>query len=232
MQISINTADCGPDELTALIALCASLGGRLPSRGVGTVHVDLPAGAMSQDEAEDRLAGQMGERTPVVGPNDGALPASEQVPPPPAATGEVDSKGIPWDARIHSESKATVADGSWRKRRGVDDATYATVLAELQGAAPPPPPAEPDVPLAPPADEQVPAPPVPADPPSESAAAAPAAGPNLSAFADFPAFVSAVSKHGKSYAELNELSGSVGVVAFKDMKDHADKWDLFFSMLG
>lgn len=238
MQISINTSEADKDELTALIALCASLGGRLPSRGIGAVHVDLSAGALSQEEAEDALAGQMGEsedeRTAAhadVNMGRRGPPLGTEVPPPPAATGDVDSKGIPWDARIHSESKATIADGSWRKRRGVDDATYATVLAELQGAAPPPPPAESTVPLAP-ADDTPPPPPAHAEAPSENVAAAPAAGPNLSAFADFPAFVSAVSKHGKSYAELNELAGSVGVAAFKDMKDHGDKWDLFFSMLG
>ena len=232
MQISINTAEANTDELTALIALCASLGGRLPSRGIGAVHVDL-----SQEEAEDRLAGQYCE-SPA-----NAIDAEQQLvdtappPPPPAATeGAVDSKGIPWDARIHSESKATVADGSWRKRRGVDDAVFAEVMAELTAgasgndAAPPPPPAESDVPLAPTEDAPPPPPPAPAEVPSEPAAAAPAAG--NGAFADFPAFVSAVSKHGKSYAELNELAGSVGVAAFKDMKDHADKWDLFFSMLG
>lgn len=242
MQISINTAEASTDELTALIALCASLGGRLPSRGIGTVHVDL-----SQEEAEDRLAAQYGEtedeRTAAhaeVNMGRRGPPSGESAPPPPppaATDGAVDSKGIPWDARIHSESKATIADGSWRKRRGVDDAVFAEVMAELTAgasgndAAPPPPPAESDAPLAPTDDAPPPPPPVPAEVPSEPAAAAPAAG-NLSAFADFPAFVSAVSKHGKSYVELNELAASVGVAAFKDMKDHADKWDLFFSMLG
>ncbi len=212
MEINFNTANTSPDELTALIALCASLGGRLPTQLTKwTAVVERPEAPAvgpgnswveqtGEDASSEPTAAQMGESAPP--------------PPPPAATdGAVDSKGIPWDARIHSESKATVADGSWRKRRGVDDAVFAEVMAELTAgasgndAAPPPPPAESEAPLA------------------------PAAG-NLSAFADFPGFVSAVSKHGKNYADLNELAGSVGVAAFKDMKDHADKWDLFFSMLG
>jgi hypothetical protein len=73
-------------------------------------------------------------------------------PPPPAV--EVDSRGIPWDARVHAGNKATSKkDGSWKKRRNVDPALHAKVEAELKAtavipaidalptaAAPPPPP--------------------------------------------------------------------------------------------
>lgn len=48
------------------------------------------------------------------------------------ASAELDSKGLPWDKRIHSSSRAKVADGSWRKVRGVDDALVAQVEAELR----------------------------------------------------------------------------------------------------
>lgn len=44
----------------------------------------------------------------------------------------VDSVGLPWDARIHSTNKAQTADGTWRKRRGADAATIASVEAELK----------------------------------------------------------------------------------------------------
>lgn len=44
-----------------------------------------------------------------------------------------DSAGLPWDARIHAASKATVADGTWRKKRGVSDEEVAAVEAELRG---------------------------------------------------------------------------------------------------
>jgi len=72
-----------------------------------------------------------------------AAPAAAQQqpafnPPPPATvpattsnSNELDSKGLPWDARIHSETKAKNKDGSWRGRRGVDDATINAVTAEL-----------------------------------------------------------------------------------------------------
>lgn len=48
---------------------------------------------------------------------------------------EVDSKGMPWDARIHSSSKAKVADGSWKYRRRVSDEEVKRVEAELRGPA-------------------------------------------------------------------------------------------------
>lgn len=52
---------------------------------------------------------------------------------PPAEPPSVDASGLPWDARIHSESKATVADGTWRKRRNVDPELVKQVEAELRG---------------------------------------------------------------------------------------------------
>jgi len=45
----------------------------------------------------------------------------------------LDANGFPWDARIHSSSRERVKDGTWRKRRGVDDAVLTQVEAELRG---------------------------------------------------------------------------------------------------
>lgn len=62
-------------------------------------------------------------------------------PVPAAATGPVlvatgddrlDKSGLPWDDRIHSSSRVKTADGLWRKKRGVDDATVTHVEAELK----------------------------------------------------------------------------------------------------
>jgi len=63
-------------------------------------------------------------------------PAAPVVPPTasPAASGERDSKGMPWDGRIHASSKAKVADGSWRYKRGIDDAVIAPIEAEIRAA--------------------------------------------------------------------------------------------------
>lgn len=66
------------------------------------------------------------------------LPPSVLPEPPaaPPAPPSVDASGLPWDARIHSESKAAVADGTWRKRRGVDPELVKQVEAELRGESP------------------------------------------------------------------------------------------------
>ena len=78
--------------------------------------------------------------------------ASTVAPPPPANTApitttpgvassaagassagvELDSKGLPWDGRIHAESKGKIADGTWRKKRQIDPALVAQVEAELR----------------------------------------------------------------------------------------------------
>lgn len=44
----------------------------------------------------------------------------------------VDSAGLPWDERIHASSKAIIADGTWRRKRGVDDALVVEVEGELR----------------------------------------------------------------------------------------------------
>lgn len=47
----------------------------------------------------------------------------------------VDSRGLPWDERIHSVTQAKVKDGSWRYKRGVEEGTIRTVEAELASKA-------------------------------------------------------------------------------------------------
>lgn len=81
-------------------------------------------------------------------PNSGAATPIAAIPPMSLASTEdddsgpanasapnVDSNGLPWDERIHASTKNTNADGSWKKRRGVDAATVAQVEAELRGAS-------------------------------------------------------------------------------------------------
>lgn len=119
------------------------------------------------------------------------------VTPPPGV--EVDKDGLPWDARIHAESKAKNADGSWRAKRKVDPAVVTAVTAELRAVmsapvpavAPPPPPPSNDVqaeaaarfgtpaPLPPSAAVPPPPPPAatPAVPPAPVAASVPPASP-------------------------------------------------------
>lgn len=88
----------------------------------------------------------------------------------------LDSRGFPWDERIHAATKALNADKSWRYKRNVDKDLIPTVETELKGLqalaapiVPKPPvvPAPPTVTAAP----TPPAPPItPAAPPAAPAA--------------------------------------------------------------
>ncbi len=48
--------------------------------------------------------------------------------------GELDSAGFPWDARIHASSKAKIANGTWRVKRGVEDEVVAKTQASFRGS--------------------------------------------------------------------------------------------------
>ena len=105
-----------------------------------------------------------------------AAPATPAAPPTASPAATVDSKGMPWDGRIHASSKAQVADGSWRMKRGVDYALVKQVESELRAAQAAP--AAPMVPAFGPhpfgdgAQAPVAAPVVPPPPPPASAYAA------------------------------------------------------------
>lgn len=80
--------------------------------------------------------------TPFPAGNSGLREAAVPMPPaPPAPAGqtqELDAAGLPWDARIHSESRARIADNTWRRKRGVDQTVVDSVTAELRAAYPAP----------------------------------------------------------------------------------------------
>lgn len=92
-----------------------------------------------------------------------AAPASTVPEAPAVGQSDLDSAGCPWDARIHTSNKATIGDGTWRKKPGVDPALFESVKAELMGNAPAvastTPPA---VPAAPAIEQASPAPDAPA----------------------------------------------------------------------
>ena len=50
---------------------------------------------------------------------------------PPATTVALDSKDMPWDARIHAGTKTKLNDGTWKIKRSVDKAVVEQVEAEL-----------------------------------------------------------------------------------------------------
>lgn len=101
--------------------------------------------------------------TPLPAPPVPAPPTNVAVPVPPAPAAptnpvDLDKNGLPWDYRIHAESKAKIADGTWRKKRNCDPAHVATVEAELRQlmGAPAVTGVAPSVPLPPPAPAPIP----------------------------------------------------------------------------
>lgn len=73
------------------------------------------------------------------------VPGTAPVPAPMASLGaaQLDSKGLPWDHRIHSGERTQNKDGSWRNKRGLPDGLVAQVETELRavlGVAAPPHP--------------------------------------------------------------------------------------------
>lgn len=91
----------------------------------------------------------------------------------------VDANGIPWDKRIHSGNKKLNADGTWRRMRGIDDATFNRISAELKGAARP-------TDSSPPANAAPVAEPASTTPSQNSEPAAPVAAPTTPAMPGLP----------------------------------------------
>jgi hypothetical protein len=228
MQITINLDTDSASDLAALAALVASLGGRT---------------VVAAPQRPTPLATLDGSPTPNTSStgNGAASPASSVVPTgsPQSASGQtaqteqppVDKTGLPWDERIHAGTKDTNGDGSWRKRRGVDDATVAAVTAELRGDAPlPPEPASEEVPPPPASDERTETPEPPVTTPAVTASPT-ADATSAASIASFPELVKACNALGKTYVELNAISADLGVAKFQDMKDKPDLWDMFLGMV-
>lgn len=108
----------------------------------GTIGPNLTGGAPSIAGAAALATAHAG--TPDISTNQTAA----QPPAPPsghaAATvaGQVqaanpvllDSNGLPWDVRIHAGTRTQNKDNTWKKKKGVEDATVAVVEAELRAA--------------------------------------------------------------------------------------------------
>lgn len=94
-----------------------------------------PSGAPSPAAAEASASAPAAAPASIPPPPSAASPVPN--PPPAAATpapaAAVDAKGLPWDERIHASSRAKIADGSWRMKRGVERALVAEVEAQLRG---------------------------------------------------------------------------------------------------
>lgn len=88
------------------------------------------------DKGEAVMTAKVAEPVALVAPAPIAplapLTPAEEEPSAEDVTGQVDAQGLPWDARIHSSNKKRKADGTWNKRRGVQEMEILRVEAELR----------------------------------------------------------------------------------------------------
>jgi hypothetical protein len=147
----------------------------------------------------------------------------------PASGVELDKSGMPWDARIHSESKSKLADGSWRKKRGLDPAVLAVIEAELKQvmSAPVAPAPVAPAPVAPAPVAPAPVAPAPVAP-APAPAPAPVA-PSVDPKANFIALIGRASAaiHGNkiTQAEITQICAEFGVPALPLLANRIDLVD-------
>lgn len=153
-----------------------------------------------------------------------ATPVAPPVPPAPGI--DVDKNGLPWDGRIHASSRAQNADGTWRQKRGVEDALVQTVEAELRqtmgigqpAAVPVPPPFV--APVAPPV------PPAITTPDTVSAGATPIASPS-DAQMTFPVLMQKItSKFATKELSQEQIQAAVASVGLPSLPMLGSRPDL------
>ena len=154
-----------------------------------------------------------------------------------SAAPQLDTRGLPWDGRIHASTKVFVADGSWRQKRGTPPELVAQVEAELRqvmGIPAPAPAAPPAVPAVPVVNSVFAAgaaaaglpPPVLVPPPveapvSQPPAEAPAAG-LPQTFGDLMLWLTPHMPHKVTPEKLNETLGAFGVPSLNALISRPD----------
>ena len=146
MAITININDASEmtdREITAMLAFLRTLSGECeqaptvdesPIKDVAPAPITEPEAPVLVADVEtvnvrDYVVTTVSPLVPIPAPD---LASVFAAPLPPTPTVERDTAGLPWDARIHAASKATIADGTWRMRRNVDEAEVTQIEAEMR----------------------------------------------------------------------------------------------------
>lgn len=129
-----NPAEHQSGELRALALLFNTLAADLDSGAIKYVPAYRAANglAIATHEVPAAAAPLAQTTTGAHGASTGPVVESGAGAPAAGTTSELDSAGVKWDARIHSESRSTNKDGTWRQKRGVDQALVGQILAEQQ----------------------------------------------------------------------------------------------------
>ena len=127
---------------------------------------------------------------------------TEPVNPITADLSLLDKDGIPWDGRIHRDTKVKTVDGYWRRRRNISDETYNGVVAALKGTTITPPPVTPP----------------PAPPAAQPAAVPPQSDAQPLTFATLTTKLGAAVTAGKvTHEQVMQILGNHGVVGLKGL---------------
>jgi len=121
--------------------LIAALHGAIRELDGETIATNIQSsfsGPVSQENTQDD-----DDMVDVPSPYAGAAPSLTVV------DNEVDSEGIPWDARIHSNGKTKIANGTWKKKKGADENLVYQVKNELRNRVASQAPVQPIQPTAP-----------------------------------------------------------------------------------
>jgi hypothetical protein len=248
IEISLDTKDAA--DLAALMALVGSLGGASAPLTAGQLAAESVRQANKTLRRTDTLGTDIDDR-PILADvgtmgQDIDPPAPDQYAslPNPEGAPDVDSRGLPWDERIHAGTKATNADGSWRNKRGVDKALVETVEAELAGsdAVPNAPTDEPVATASGAADaggaSEIPLPPAPVAEaaggiiPDAPAAPTPADAPT---FKDAMAIVTTRQREGTlTQVQVSEAAQALGLSSVVDLAKPANAEHIaaFIALLG
>ena len=99
------------------------------SRSFFAIQIDMDADETQVRHAVARIlaAFNVGDDAPAAA----STPAA-QITPAEVAAAELDSDGLPWDARIHAGTKTKTQKGVWTQKKGVDEAVRDAVMAELR----------------------------------------------------------------------------------------------------
>lgn len=141
LQITFDTATISPAEVAAIRSILDSLAPRptIPAAsGLAVPPAPTSLPPMPAPIAATATAPDTSTATPTSVTAAAPVAPMAAPPAPVAASAEppaVDSRGLPWDARIHSEKKGLNADGTWRNRRGVQPLVRSQVEAALMAAA-------------------------------------------------------------------------------------------------
>ena len=208
MRIQIDLYTDTPEDVDILEAVIVAARAR-------SIKYDAPTVEAGRSDIAMQLCQAPVEAAAVVPPPP-PVEAAAVVPPTPPVDG-CDSDGLPWDGRIHSSSKARLADGRWRQRRNTDPAVVTAVTAELRAAL--------SAPAAPPAPAAVVPPPPPAPvatvfpfPPIEEPVTVP---PPPAAMA-FPEFMRAITAARLAPAVVLEACKAVGMPSIPALNQRPD----------